>query len=112
MINYSWEINNLICYEELNGQTNVVFKVEWSCLAQEQIGDNTYSTQWLDKTLLNVELNDQFTPYQQLTEQQILGWIWQTGVNKADIESRLTDGLTEQKTAPVIIDRLPPWSSI
>jgi hypothetical protein len=112
MINYTWKINNLSCYEELNGQTNVVFKVEWCCLAEEQVNDNSYSTQWLDKTFLNVELTDQFTPYQQLTEQQILEWIWQTDVDKTNIESRLNDGLNEQKTSPVIIDQPLPWNPI
>jgi hypothetical protein len=112
MINYTWKIDNLSCYDELNGLTDVVFKVEWTCLAEEQDGDKNYNTQWMDKTIVPIETGDQFTPFQQLTEEQILGWVWQTGLDKNYIESRLVEGINEQKTAPSITEQLVPWNAV
>lgn len=38
-----------------------------------------------------------FTPYDQLTQDQVLGWCWNDGVDKDGIEASLTANIDSQK---------------
>jgi hypothetical protein len=48
------------------------------------------------------------TPYEQLTQEIVLGWVWASGVNKTEIETSLANSIAMQK-APVIVTGVP-WS--
>lgn len=50
-----------------------------------------------------------FTPYDQLTEQQVLDWCWADGgVNKAEVEANVNAQIQNQINPPVV--QLPlPW---
>lgn len=48
-------------------------------------------------------------PYAQLTEQQVLGWCWSNGVDKAATEQALADQIAAQK-APATASGTP-WSA-
>ena len=47
-----------------------------------------------------------FTPYDDLTEEQVLGWCWNDGVDKTAIETSLADNINEQKD-PTTADGTP-----
>jgi len=47
-----------------------------------------------------------FTPYDDLTEEQVLGWCWNDGVDKTAIETSLADNINEQKN-PTTADGIP-----
>ena len=50
-----------------------------------------------------------FTPYDQLTESQVLGWVWANGVDKAAAEASIQKQIDDQVNPPVIQPPLP-WS--
>jgi len=50
-----------------------------------------------------------FTPFNQLTQDQVLGWVWASGVDKADVEANIQRHLDEQINPPVINQALP-WA--
>lgn len=41
--------------------------------------------------------SDDFIPFEQLTEQQVLGWVW-SAIDKSAVESNLTSQIAEQKS--------------
>lgn len=48
-----------------------------------------------------------FTPYADLTQEQVLGWIWANGVDKDATEAALAQQIENQKNPPTIIPSLP-----
>jgi hypothetical protein len=51
-----------------------------------------------------------FVPYNQLTEQTVLGWIWANGVDQAATEAAVQQQINNQRNPPVITPPLP-WIS-
>jgi hypothetical protein len=50
---------------------------------------------------------DPFTPYNQLTQDQVLGWCWASGVDKAAVETSVADQIQDQINPPVVALPLP-----
>lgn len=50
-----------------------------------------------------------FTPYNNLTEAQVLGWVWANGVDKAATEAAVNQQIANAKNPPVIQPPLP-WA--
>lgn len=77
----------------------------WSATAID--GDFTasiYSTCSFSKPEENVDL----TPYDKITEQDVLGWCWSSGVDKDATEAALAANIAAQK-APKVASGTP-WS--
>jgi hypothetical protein len=49
-----------------------------------------------------------FKPYDQVTEAEVLAWVWASGADKAETEANLAGQITAQKT-PVTVSGTP-WS--
>jgi hypothetical protein len=52
---------------------------------------------------------DPFTPYANLTQDQVLGWVWASGVDKALVEANIQRQFDEQINPPVV-DQALPWA--
>lgn len=50
-----------------------------------------------------------FTPYDQLTQNQVLGWCWANGVDKTATEAAVQANIADQINPPVIQPPLP-WA--
>ena len=71
MINYSWTITALGSYPEYQGEQNVVFVIYATYTGVE--GQFSSSIEIAQSLILS---NDQlFTPYADLTENQVMGWL-------------------------------------
>jgi hypothetical protein len=53
---------------------------------------------------------DPFTPYADLTQDQVLGWCWANGVDKDSAEASIQTQIDQQINPPVIQPPLP-WSN-
>ena len=51
-----------------------------------------------------------FTPYADLTQDQVLAWIWANGVDKDATEAALAQQIENQKNPPVVQPPLP-WAA-
>jgi hypothetical protein len=51
-----------------------------------------------------------YTPYADLTKEQVLGWIWDNGVDKNEIESKVDNQIEAQQNPPVVTPPIP-WDS-
>ena len=84
----TWVVNMMSVNVQYDDQTDVVYSVTWSCFAQEQDNGETYTSNYNGSSNFTYQSGQPFTPYDQLTEAQVLGWISsQPDSNKADIEA-------------------------
>jgi hypothetical protein len=106
-INYTWDVSALEYVPELNGFSDVVITVKWEAVAKN--GDQT--TKISGQSLVDLNEDDEFTPFADLTKEQVLGWVWAgLGENgKSLVEGNLENHLVNMNTSPVIT-QTPPWA--
>jgi hypothetical protein len=103
-----WSISALDCRVQEDGLSDVVFNVHWRCSATEVDGDKTYSAS-VYSTCSVPGPGTPFTPYADLTQDQVLGWIWANGVDKAATEAAVQQQIELQKH-PVVVTPPVPWA--
>jgi len=92
---------------EINGFTEVVLTAGWRCYASNgQYNGTTYGTSSFAKP----ETGGSFTPYANLTQDQVLGWCYANGVDKASNEANVIAQIDALANPPVIQPPLP-WSA-
>ena len=103
----TWIIEYLQCYPQAEGQTDVVFQVGWRCNGILVDGDKTYTGTVYSTQAVTYVAGSPYTPYAQLTQDQVLGWIWAAGVNKAATEAAVQQQIDNQINPPVVQPPLP-----
>jgi len=92
---------------EINGHTEVVLTAGWRCNGT----DGTYSgTAYGSCSFPQPTTGGSFTPYAQLTQDQVLGWCYANGVDKTVTEAIVDNQIQTQIDPPVIQPPLP-WSA-
>jgi hypothetical protein len=104
----NWTISAMDCKVSEDNLSDVVFNVHWRCSATEVDGDKTYSAS-VYSTCSVPGPGTPFTPYADLTQDQVLGWIWANGVNKAATEAAVQQQIELQKH-PVVVSPPLPWN--
>jgi hypothetical protein len=104
-----WSIGALDCKVSEDNLSDVVFNVHWRCSATEVDGDKTYSAS-VYSTCSVPGPGTPFTPYADLTQDQVLGWIWANGVDKAATEAAVQQQIELQKN-PVVVSPPLPWAA-
>lgn len=106
MSTITWAVTQMDCYPQAEGQTDVVFNVAWSCTGvQDKYSAYVYGTQ-----AVTYKADSPYTPYNQLTQDQVLGWVWDAGVDKAKTEANVQARIDAQINPPVVTPPLP-WAS-
>ena len=99
----SWIIERLLTKPVEGSLTDVVITADWRCNgSQDSYSGTCYgSCSFAPPT-------EGFTPYDQLTEQQVLDWCFANGVDKTAIEANVSLQIENQINPPVV--SLPlPW---
>ena len=98
-----WLIERLLVKPTEGSLTDVVITADWRCNgSQESFSGTCYgSASFAPPT-------GSFTPYEDLTQDQVLGWCFANGVDQAAIEANVTAQIQNQINPPVV--SLPlPW---
>lgn len=106
MNTYTWTVSQIDCYPQADGYTDVAFNVHWQCSAT----DGTYTSQVYSTCGVTYVAGEPFTPYADLTQDQVLGWIWASGVDKDATQAALDGMIANQVNPPVVAPPLP-WSA-
>ena len=106
MTTFNWQVTRLDCYPQYDNQTDVVFTVHWTCSGT----DGTYNGSVYSTCSVTYVAGTPFTPYDQLTQNQVLGWIWAGGVNKDSAEAAVQTQINDQINPPLISPALP-WTN-
>ena len=100
--------------QTINGFTEVVLSAGWRCNGTEantatppqEFATSVYGS----VTFVPPQAGDpNFVPYNQLTQQQVLGWVWASGVDQAATEAAVQTNLNNLINPPVVQNPLP-WA--
>jgi hypothetical protein len=102
MITISWIIERLLVKPTEGSEKNVVITADWRCNgSQDQYSGTCYGSASFAPP------SESFTPYEDLTQDQVLGWCFANGVDQAAIEANVTAQIKNQINPPVIAPPLP-----
>ena len=101
-ISIVWIIERLLVKPTEGTHTDVVITADWRCNgSQDNYSGTCYgSTSFAPPT-------ENFTPYEDLKQEQVLGWCFSNGVDKAAIEANVTQQIENQINPPIIAPPLP-----
>jgi len=102
-MNISWIIERLLVKPTEGTLTDVVITADWRCNGSQE----NYSGTCYGSTSFAPPSGSGFTPYDQLTEQQVLDWCFANGVDQAAIEANVTAQIENQINPPVVALPLP-----
>ena len=103
---FNWTVTAMDCYPQEGSETDVVFNVHWTCSGtQDAYSASAYST-----CQVPAPSGSSFTPYADLTQEQVLGWIWANGVDQAATEASVQTQIDNQINPPVVTPPLP-WAA-
>ena len=105
-----WEATHLVHYPTKDGKSKVVYEVSWRCNGTEEKAGATYSSSAAGSNAVAYDADASFTAFDDLTEEQVLGWIWETGVVKADIEANVQASVDEHITPTSVVGVPSKWS--
>lgn len=106
MATITWTVTQMDCYPQADGETDVVFTVHWTCAGV----DGDYSASVFNTCPVTVSPDEPFTPYADLTQDQVLNWIWTSGVDKDATEAAVAQLIQNQINPPVVTPPLP-WAA-
>jgi hypothetical protein len=103
MITILWIIERLLVRKVEGPNTDVVITADWRCNGtQDQYSGTCYGS-----TSFAPPSGSGFTPYEDLTQEQVLNWCYANGVDKTAIEANVTAQIENQINPPVIAPPLP-----
>jgi hypothetical protein len=97
-----WIIERLLVKPTEGSLTDVVITADWRCNGT----DETYSGTCYGSCSFQPP-SGEFTPYPDLTQEQVLGWCYSNGVDQAAIEANVTQQIENQINPPIIAPPLP-----
>ena len=102
MITLSWIIERLLVRKVEGTYSDVVITADWRCNgSQDQYSGTCYGSASFAPP------SESFTPYPDLTQDQVLDWCFASGVDKTAIEANVTAQIENQINPPVIAPPLP-----
>lgn len=106
-IQFNWVISQMECKNEEN-LSDVVVTIHWRRNASEKIEEKDYFAESYGSISLKAPEKDQFTPYNQLTKEQVENWLNES-LNVEAIDNGLISQIEAEKH-PVIIVKPLPWN--
>lgn len=109
----TWSISYMQCKPTEGSYTDVVITAGWNCNGVQTVGTgelapNFYGSSYGAASFPMPE--GSFTPYADLTQEQVLSWVWASGVDKAATEASVQAQIDNAINPPVITPPLP-WTA-
>jgi len=101
-MNISWIIERLLVKPTEGTLTDVVITADWRCNGSQ---DNYSGTCYGSCSF--APPSGSFTPYEDLTQSQVLDWCFANGVDQSAIEANVTQQIENQINPPIIAPPLP-----
>jgi len=108
MATFTWNIDRMESYPLIGDRPNIVYTVYWSCTGNDTDvnGNPCVAAQ---TGYCNIPYNpDTYVPYESLTQDVVLSWVWAYGSDKTVIETMVQDKLNILMN-PVVATPLP-WA--
>jgi len=104
----TWSVAQMKAYPERDGKTNVVFTVHWRLTGT----DGFYSAGIYGSVGVTVDPDAPFTPYEDLTEDQVIGWV-KNALGDEQVsayEANIVEHIFELAN-PSVVNLPAPWSA-
>lgn len=101
----TWTVEQLEVKPSEDGHTNVVVTAHWRCTGV----DGDFLATVYSSTAMG-PIQEEFTPFDQLTQEQVLSWIYGQGVDKEATEAAVQQQIDNQANPPVVKPPLP-WAA-
>lgn len=105
---YTWTISVLNCYPKQDGLIDVVFSANWTCYGVETLNDKQYASYNFGTCNVTLNPDEPYISYDQLTEEQVLNWIWTSGVDK-DLTEAEVYAKIQAIINPTVVTPPLPW---
>ena len=99
----TWNISVLNCIPQTAEGADYVVTAHWQCNGV----DGDYNGSVYSTCSFPVVQGENFTPYNQLTKDQVLGWVWANGVDKDATEAAVQQQIQNQINPPIVSPPLP-----
>ena len=115
MNTYTWTISALDAYPT-NPQPDCVFCAHWQCVATSDqthtVNGQTvpYTANVYSTCPIVYNPNEQYIPYANLTQAEVLNWIYENGVDQTATQTAL-DGMIENQINPTVVTPPLPWAT-
>jgi len=109
-ISILWIIERLLVRKVEGTYSDVVITADWRCNGIETIGtddDAKTDSGTCYGSASFAPPSGSFTPYEDLTQDQVLGWCYANGVDQKAIEANVTAQIENQINPPIIAPPLP-----
>ena len=107
----TWVIEWMQCVPQEGQLTDVVITAGWRCNGTQTAGTPpvNYTGTSYGTCSFTLDPAAPFTPYADLTQDQVLGWCWANGVDKTATEASVQTQIDNQINPPVVQPPLP-WA--
>jgi hypothetical protein len=99
---YTWKILQM----DRNVADDGVVVAHWSCLGKDEVTENTDRVYGSVSFTPNPESPD-FIPYENLTEEIVLGWLWNGKIDKQEYENVVAATIQTLNNPPTVSGL--PW---
>lgn len=110
---FSWVIEYMQCKPTEGSYTDVVVTAGWRCNGSQFTSTGENAVPYLGTAYGTSEFpmpEGSFTPYNQLTQEQVLGWCYAAGVDQTVQEATVQAQIDAQINPPIV--QLPlPWAN-
>ena len=109
---YVWSVTAMDAYPT-SPQPDCVFNVHWQCVATSdqtyEVNGQTipYTARIYSTQGVTYNPSEQYIPYQNLTQAEVLSWIWESGVSETGTQTALDTMIANQINPPVVSPALP-----
>jgi len=110
MITLSWIIERLLVKPTEGSLTDVVITADWRCNGTQESNVSVTPVTFSGTCYGSASFappTGSFTPYDQLTEAQVLSWCFANGVDQKAIEANVSLQIENQINPPIIAPPLP-----
>jgi hypothetical protein len=105
MTNYNWTISAMECVKKENDLTDVVITIHWRYNAEK----DGFNAEIYGATSMPLPSGEDFTPYEKLTKDQVVGWL----VSELDVDA-MNENLNAQIELlinPINVTLQPPFKN-
>lgn len=107
----NWKIESWLVKPSNGNLENIVVSVFWKCFESVVVDGKTYTGSIASNVSFGDPSPDSFIPLDDLTESDLLGWVWSYGgVEKESTESAVSKQVNDLINPP-LISPLFPWSN-
>lgn len=109
-MNKEWNILKLECKTSENGLTNIVQRIQWNYKVTETVNGQEYSSEISGPLDLPSPSQENFTPFESLTNDQVVLWIESTmGIDQVNYLNNLLLNNINEQVSPTVVYLDPPF---